>query len=122
MTSIYLLCDDQVLMLYRQGSRVVNDLWVGSAGGHFEEYELNDPEACVLRELEEELSITKDMIEDLEWRYVTLRRAGELRQNYYFFARLPDGTGVELHSDEGKLQWFPMEQINKLKCHFQRSL
>ena len=66
MTSIYLFCDDKVLLLYRQGSRVVNDLWVGSAGGHFEEHELNDPEACVLRELEEELSITRDMIVDLE--------------------------------------------------------
>lgn len=118
MTSIYLLCDDQILLLYRQGSRVVNDLWVGSAGGHFEEYELNDPEACVLRELEEELSITKDMIIDLELRYITLRRMGELRQNYYFFAKLPHGTGMELQSDEGRLQWFPIGQIKELNMPF----
>lgn len=118
MTSIYLFCDDKVLLLYRQGSRVVNDVWVGSAGGHFEEYELNDPEACVLRELEEELSVTKDMIVDLELRYITLRRAGELRQNYYFFAKLPGGTGMELASDEGTLKWFPVEQIRELKMPF----
>ena len=36
MTSLYILKDDKVLLLYRQGSRVVNDKWVGSAGGHFE--------------------------------------------------------------------------------------
>lgn len=118
MTSIYLFCDDKVLLLYRQGSRVVNDLWVGSAGGHFEEHELNDPEACVLRELEEELSITKDMVVDLELRYITLRRMGELRQNYYFFAKLPNGTSMELFSDEGELKWFPIEQINGLKMPF----
>lgn len=118
MTSIYLFCDDKVLLLYRQGSRVVNDLWVGSAGGHFEEHELNDPEACVLRELEEELSITKDMVVDLELRYITLRRMGELRQNYYFFAKLPNGTSMELFSDEGELKWFPIEQINGIKMPF----
>lgn len=42
MTSLYILKDDKVLLLYRQGSRVVNDKWVGSAGGHFEPEELND--------------------------------------------------------------------------------
>ena len=118
MTSIYLLCDDKMLLLYRQGSRVVNDVWIGSAGGHFEENELNDPEGCVLRELEEELSITKDMLFDLKLKYVTLRRMGELRQNYYFFAKLPNGTSMRLESDEGILKWFLLEQINELKMPF----
>ena len=118
MASIYLLCDNKILLLYRQGSRVVNDVWVGSAGGHFEENELNDAEACVLRELEEELSITKDMITGLEMKYVTLRRIGELRQNYYFFAELPNGTKMQLNSNEGLLKWFAIEDINELKMPF----
>ena len=42
MTSIYLLKDDKVLLLFRKGGRVVSDVWTGSAGGHFEEFELND--------------------------------------------------------------------------------
>ena len=54
MTSIYLLYKGKILLLYRQGSRVVNNVWVGSAGGHFEENELNDARACVLRDLQEE--------------------------------------------------------------------
>ena len=118
MTSVYLCCGDKVLMLYRQGSRVVNDVWVGSAGGHFEEDELNDPEACVLRELKEELSVTADMIDGLELRYITLRNVGELRQNYYFFANLPGGMDMELTSDEGMLQWFPIERLNELRMPF----
>ena len=36
MTSIYLFRGQEVLLLFRQGSRVVNDVWLGTAGGHFE--------------------------------------------------------------------------------------
>lgn len=86
MASIYLTKGNQMLLLYRQGSRVVNNVWVGSAGGHFENFELNDAKACVLRELYEELSVTESQIENLQMRYITLRRTKEeIRQNYYFF-------------------------------------
>lgn len=119
MASVYLLWDDKMLLLYRQGSRVVNDVWVGSAGGHFEENELNDAKACVLREMEEELSVTKDMITDLELRYVSLRRTkGEIRQNYYFFAKLPGGNNMNLTSDEGVLKWFDFSQLKALEMPF----
>ena len=36
MTGIYLSCNGQMLLLYRQGGRVVSDQWIASAGGHFE--------------------------------------------------------------------------------------
>ena len=65
MTAIYLLQGDKVLLLYRKGGQVVNDVWTGSAGGHFEEFELNDAKACVLRELEEELGLCENDIENL---------------------------------------------------------
>lgn len=89
MTSLYITKGDEMLLLFRQCGRVVSDTWVGSAGGHFEENELNDPKACVLRELKEELGISEHAIRNLVLRYVTLRRMkGEIRQNYYFFAEL----------------------------------
>ena len=119
MTAIYLLHKEKILLLYRQGSRVVNNLWTCSAGGHFEPYELNDPKACVLRELEEELAITEDMLGNLQLRYVTLRRAkGEIRQNYYFFADLKEAFQDELTSNEGMLKWFELEEISELKMPF----
>lgn len=119
MTSIFLLCEDKILLLYRQGSKVVNDVWIGSAGGHFEEYELNDAKACVLRELKEELSITEDMLSNLKLRYITLRRTkGEIRQNYYFFANFINGIKMQLQSDEGILKWFSLEEATELEMPF----
>lgn len=119
MTSIYLLRDNNVLLLLRQGGRVVNDVWTGSAGGHFEEYELNNPEACVMREMNEELGIDRNDIENLRLRYITLRiTKGEVRQNYYFFADLKKGNFHDYSSNEGKLKWFPIDAIDKLEMPY----
>ena len=116
MTAVYLLKGDQVLLLFRQGGRVVSDVWTGSAGGHFEEHELNDSKACVLREMQEELGLGENDVENLTLRYITLRRTnGEIRQNYYFFARLKDGVSSDLQSNEGRLQWFSLDETEKLK-------
>ena len=73
MTAIYLFKGKKVLLLYRQGGRVVNNVWTGSAGGHFENNELNDAKACVLRELNEELGLQPEDIDGLTLRYITLR-------------------------------------------------
>lgn len=108
-----------MLLLYQQGSRVVNDVWIGSAGGHFEEFELNDAKACVLRELKEELGITEQEIENLHLRYVTLRRnGGEIRQNYYFFADLKEDVREELSSNEGISRWFHLSELKTLDMPF----
>lgn len=119
MTSLYLIKGDRILLLYRQGGSVVNDVWVGSAGGHFENFELNDARACVLRELQEELGITENEIDNLRLRYVTLRRTRkELRQNYYFFADLRDQVNDQLVSNEGICKWFALEDVYSLKMPF----
>lgn len=119
MAGIYLTCGNKILLLYRQGSRVVNNLWVASAGGHFEAFELDDARACVLRELREELGLMPDALTNLRLRYATLRRMkDEIRVNYYFFAELEGGTEMALESGEGRLEWFPMEQIGGLEMPF----
>lgn len=119
MASIYISKGDKMLLLYRQCGRVVNDVWVGAAGGHFEEYELNDARACVLRELEEELGLTEKEIENLRLRYVTLRRSrGEIRQNYYFFADLKNGMNGDFFSSEGVSRWFPISELMTLEMPF----
>ena len=118
MTSVYLTYNDKVLLLFRQGSRVVNDKWIGSAGGHFEQDELNNAYACAVRELKEELGITEDMLEKINLRYLTIyNKPEELRQNYYFFATLKTDQ-IELKSNEGQLKWFDIEEILSLDMPF----
>ena len=120
MTSIYITnkSKDKMLLLYRQGGRVVNNVWVASAGGHFEECELNDAKACVLQELEEELGLGESDIDNLSLRYVTLRITnGEIRQNYFFFAELKD-VNKELVSNEGTSRWFDFSELSELEMPF----
>lgn len=120
MSTVYLTCNDKILLLYRKGSIVIADSWTGSAGGHFEEQELNDARACVLRELNEELAVDEKMIEKLKLKYITLRRTnGEIRQNYYFFAELKNGENLQLKSNEREVEWFPLnDELNNLKMPF----
>ena len=119
MTAIYLLKGDKVLLLFRQGGRVVNNVWTGSAGGHFEEFELNNPKACVLRELNEELNLCENDIDNLSLKYITLRRTnGEIRQNYYFFASLKENVSDDLCSNEGNVKWFSIQEIGALEMPY----
>ena len=107
MATVYLRKGDRMLLLYRQGGRVVNNVWTGSAGGHFEQHELNDAKACVLREMKEELGLSPGDVAGLSLRYITLRYTkGEIRQNYYFFAELKASADENLISNEGHCQWF----------------
>ena len=119
MTSLYITKGDKMLLLFRQRGRVVSDTWVGAAGGHFEENELNDPRACVLRELKEELGISEGGIRNLLLRYVTLRRMkGEIRQNYYFFAELDNETSDHIVSTEGISRWFTLSELSVLEMSY----
>lgn len=119
MTSVYIRKGNRILLLYRQGGRVISDVWVGSAGGHFEEFELNDARACVLREMQEELGLTENQIENLSLRYITLKRSkGEIRQNYYFFADLKEDVDESISSNEGVCKWFSLSELSSLQMPF----
>lgn len=114
MTSVYFIGDEALLCLLRIGSRVVGSKYVGAAGGHFEAEELNDPKACVLREMREELGLMESDVEDLRLRYITHRlTGGEIRQNYYYFGRLKEQ--FSLKSTEGNLKWVRYEDIPELE-------
>ncbi len=115
MTALYLVEDERILLLYRMGSRVVGNSYTGTAGGHFEPEELNDPKACVLRELEEETGLTEGDITGLAMRYACMRlKNGEIRQNYYFFASLKDPKRT-ITSNEGALTWADINDLGGYK-------
>ena len=111
MTTIFLRNRDNFLMLFRIGSKVVEPSWCG-IGGHFEEYELNDPKSCVIRELFEETGITELDIENLKLRYMTIRlKNKEIRQNYYYFADLLSDDIDLAYCSEGQLKWLEKDAI-----------
>lgn len=117
MTSVYLSCGDKLLLLYRIGSKVINDSYTGTAGGHFEKEELNSPKACMLRELYEETGLKENNIKNVRLRYVTLRlKNNEIRQNYYYFADVDDE--IELESNEGKLKWVRFDEAVSLEMPY----
>ena len=104
MTSLYLICGKKIFLLYRIGSRVIKNSYTGTAGGHFESPELNDPKSCVLRELFEETGLTEKNISDMSLRYITLRRKeNEIPQNYFYFANTDNE--LKINSSEGNLEW-----------------
>lgn len=112
MTSIYIINNDEILLLYRKGSRVLNDLWIGSAGGHFNNNELDKPFECIVRELNEELKIELKDIKKLNLRYITLRKVNnEVRQNYYYFVELNEIIDRDIESNEGDLKWFNIDEL-----------
>jgi len=105
MTAVYISRGEEMLLLYRVGSRVVAPSYCG-VGGHFEKDELNDARACVLRELEEETGLTERDLTGLAMRYCCMRlKNGEIRQNYYFFAELASEAKLPEHCCEGRLEW-----------------
>jgi len=105
MTAAYISRGEEMLLLYRVGSRVVPPSYCG-IGGHFEGEELNDARACVLRELFEETGLRESDLSGLRMRYGCMRyKNGEIRQNYYFFAELAPGAGLPDGCDEGRLEW-----------------
>lgn len=119
MASVYIRKGDQILLLFRQGSSIVDNLWIGSAGGHFENNELCDAKACVLRELWEEMGLTENHLQNLSLRYVTIRYTeDELRQNYYFFADLSDSVNDLPQSNEGIIRWYSLHEAEYLPMPF----
>ena len=118
MTAVYLVQGERFLLLYRQGGKVVNQVYTGTAGGHFEKDELGDPYACILREMEEEIGLTEADVENLQLRYVAARYTkGEIRQNFYYFANLPIDA-PEIVSNEGSLCWVDFKDALSLEMPF----
>ena len=119
MTSLYIVLENGILLLLRN-SGIAKDLYTGTAGGHFEPAELNDPLSCILRETKEELGLKPDDFSEIALRYIALKAVpGEVRQNYYYFARLKDPHKAEhLVSKEGKLTFVEFNRISDFAMPF----
>ncbi|MDF2942875.1 MAG: hypothetical protein K0S01_1733 [Herbinix sp.] len=123
LAAIYLRYHNQILMLKRIGSRIFdNPVWVGTGGGHLEQEELNHPQKCMLREIEEETGIKENDIQGIALKYITLCNIkGEVRQIYYYFAEFKEKPIVTPMSNEGELQWVDIDKLFNLEMPFTAS-
>jgi 8-oxo-dGTP diphosphatase len=114
MTGAYLFNDKKILMLKRSKERTLaSNLWTG-IGGHIETDEHSSPEKACLREIYEETGIKSNQIEQLELRYILLRRSqDEIRQHYIYFGKTSIGNFI--NSDEGELHWIDISDILHLE-------
>jgi 8-oxo-dGTP diphosphatase len=112
MASIIIRDGGKFLLLHKQTRYSDRPLWIPGAGGHFERDELNNPEACLWREVAEETGLTPAAFENVKLRYIALRNSGEqIRQNYYFFGDLREGVSRDITNNEGELHWFALGEI-----------
>lgn len=119
MTCIYIFNGENVLLMYKTSSRfLTKPLWCG-IGGHFEENELNNPNACIIRELEEETGFIIKDIKNLTLKYITIRKKDdEIRQQYIYFADFIGKDELLKFCNEGDLAWVKTSELPKLKMSF----
>ncbi len=84
-------------------------------GGHMEKEEMSDPKRACIREIREEAGLTEDDLSNLKLKYVVHRiLEDEIRIQYIFVAQINEGAQL-IESDEGKLYWKSLEQIETSK-------
>ena len=73
----------------------------------------------MLREMNEEIGLLEHDIENLKFKYITLRcKNGEIRQNYYFFADLKENAVLKTDCNEGNLEWVDIDSVLKKEMPF----
>ena len=110
MAGIYILSDNEILMLKRTKIDSFDEFY--SIGGKFEKEELNNPIACIYRELKEEANINESDLNNVTLKYIAFRNNKDcISQNYLFFASIKNKDINLPFCDEGILEWVNLEDI-----------
>lgn len=102
--------NEYLLMKRSDTKRIAPGMW-GGVGGHSEPYELNSPKATCLREIYEETGIEEKDFDNLNLRYIIIRRdKAEITLIYYFIA-FSRTRHYEDKTQEGKLYWINEREL-----------
>ncbi|MEK8131368.1 NUDIX hydrolase [Paenibacillus filicis] len=110
MATAMLFNQGDLLMMKRSMTRTLSPgLWA-AVGGHLETHEINDPEAAVLREIQEETGLLPEELGELRLRYILIRlNQQEVRQQFIYTAVTRKRDIIQ--SDEGVLHWIPRDEV-----------
>lgn len=110
MATAFLIHQDKLLMMKKDGSKIFDFEFWGGIGGHMEFNELNSPMEASYRENQEETGFKKEEIKNFRLKYILLEKnSGELRQHYVYFGETEHMTFIP--SDEGELFWIPKNEL-----------
>jgi len=113
MASAFLTHQGDVLMMKKTKSRLYQHAFWAAPGGHLEPEEWNEPRAACLRELQEETGLRETDVDNLQLRYILLRRKDEeIRQQFIYWGQAR--TRDVRSSDEGELHWIKQERLMSL--------
>lgn len=111
-TLCYIRDKDSYLMLHRTKKEgdIFKDFWNG-IGGKMESNE--SPEECVIREVNEETGL--QLIEPQLKGIITFPNNRDTGETWYVFVFLANQfTGSLKDSEEGDLEWVPLERVSEL--------
>lgn len=110
--------NDYLLMKRADNKKIAPGMW-GGVGGHVEPKEINSPKAACLREIYEETGLEERYIENLDLRYIVLRRnKAEITMLYYFIGFVRTRY-FEDKTQEGKLSWINESELLNREMSFE---
>jgi 8-oxo-dGTP diphosphatase len=118
MVGAFLTYNNKVLLIHRsETKKLAPGMW-SCIGGHMEPNELNSPLETCYREVEEETGISKELLSNLQLKYITIRNTGdEIRSGYYFIGSMTNDYGLS-DCNEGTLHWVDLAEVSKKPMTF----
>lgn len=106
----YLMNNEDFLLMKRSmNKKFAHGIWAG-VGGHIEPHEINKPEEACLREIFEETGIEEKDIENLNLKYIVLRRSKDEIRIQYVYIGVSKTRNVS-QTDEGELFWINRNEL-----------
>lgn len=110
--------NDYLLMKRADNRKIAPGVW-GGVGGHVEPNELNSPKATCLREIYEETGIEEKDFNNLDLRYIVLRRDNTEITLLYYFIGFVKTRHYEDKTQEGKLSWINENELFDRQMSFE---
>lgn len=105
LSGAFIIEGNNYLMMKRATTKKIAPGMWGGVGGHAEPNELNNPKSTCLREIYEETGLDEKNFENLDLKYIIVRRNKSEITLIYYFIGFSKTKCFEDKTQEGKLFW-----------------